>query len=339
MAVTAANSLDVVDDVTADLIIQLQLEDIERINSACKGKAREGDQSDAEHALCLYKRELEVIGLTVSDRRMTRSIARAVQTDGIVLAECQSQETRAVRDRHIATEMSGERVSSDTVPTFAEEDINDELLTKMAALYVSGLGEGQEPSQFISQYDVGDVKGESSVSLARGRATQSSNSRLCEACQEEKWFFDVARVACNHQYCRGCLQELFNSSMTDESLFPPRCCRQPITIASARMFLSHEVVLNFERKKIEYSTEDRTYCSRPTCSAFIPFEKRQGDNASCRDCGMVTCTICKSMAHDGDCPEDNALQRVLETAAENGWQRCYSCRRIVELDTGCNHMT
>jgi hypothetical protein len=30
---------------------------------------------------------------------------------------------------------------------------------------------------------------------------------------------------------------------------------------------------------------------------------------------------------------------VLQTADENGWQRCYSCRRLVELDLGCNHIT
>ncbi|PVH71728.1 hypothetical protein DL98DRAFT_387736, partial [Cadophora sp. DSE1049] len=32
-------------------------------------------------------------------------------------------------------------------------------------------------------------------------------------------------------------------------------------------------------------------------------------------------------------------QQVLQAADENGWQRCYSCRRLVELDIGCNHIT
>ncbi|KAG6240165.1 hypothetical protein E4U25_008356 [Claviceps purpurea] len=26
-----------------------------------------------------------------------------------------------------------------------------------------------------------------------------------------------------------------------------------------------------------------------------------------------------------------------ESTTENGWQRCYSCGRMVDLDTGCNH--
>jgi hypothetical protein len=29
----------------------------------------------------------------------------------------------------------------------------------------------------------------------------------------------------------------------------------------------------------------------------------------------------------------------LEAAKKAGWQRCYSCRTMIELKEGCNHMT
>jgi hypothetical protein len=87
MTVIMVNSLDVADDITTALIVQLQLEDIEGMNFSSKGKGREGDLSDAEYALRLYRREFEAHSLLVSDRRMIRSIAQAVQTDGIVIAE------------------------------------------------------------------------------------------------------------------------------------------------------------------------------------------------------------------------------------------------------------
>lgn len=41
----------------------------------------------------------------------------------------------------------------------------------------------------------------------------------------------------------------------------------------------------------------------------------------------------------GDCPNDTSLQLLLETARENGWQRFFSCCRMVELDHGCKHIT
>jgi len=63
------------------------------------------------------------------------------------------------------------------------------------------------------------------------------------------------------------------------------------------------------------------------------------EQATCPDCSTVTCTLCKAASHRGDCPADTVLQQVLQTADENRWQRCYSCRRLVELDIGCNHIT
>lgn len=76
------------------------------------------------------------------------------------------------------------------------------------------------------------------------------------------------RLPCNHIYCIGCLQQLFEQSMQDETLMPPRCCQKLIPLDLAR--LNREETENFNAKQLEYSTKDRLYCSQPTCSAFIP---------------------------------------------------------------------
>jgi hypothetical protein len=47
--------------------------------------------------------------------------------------------------------------------------------------------------------------------------------------------------------------------MTDDSLFPPRCYRQPITTGSVRVFLTAELVMQFEQKKIELDTQDQLF--------------------------------------------------------------------------------
>jgi hypothetical protein len=97
--VTQGADFQSMDDLTAALVIELQLEDAETVSSSFKGKAHEGTLSDAELALELYKQELKRNASIFSDRRMTRSIALAVQTDGNVLAESMSQEQSAARDR------------------------------------------------------------------------------------------------------------------------------------------------------------------------------------------------------------------------------------------------
>ena len=123
------------DDLTAALVIELELEDAEIVSSSFKGKAHEGTLSDAELALELYKQELKRNASIFSDRRMARSIALAVQTDGNVLAESMSQEQSAARDRDMACGLSGTRVSSSVKPcTVTSEEMDEELLAKFAAL-------------------------------------------------------------------------------------------------------------------------------------------------------------------------------------------------------------
>jgi hypothetical protein len=123
------------DDLTAALVIELELEDAETVSSSFKGKAHEGTLSDAELALELYKQELKRNASIFSDRRMARSIALAVQTDGNVLAESMSQEQSAARDRDMACGLSGTRVSSSVKPwTVTSEEMDEELLAKFAAL-------------------------------------------------------------------------------------------------------------------------------------------------------------------------------------------------------------
>jgi IBR domain, a half RING-finger domain len=327
------------DDLSAALAIRLLLEDSEQLSTTSKGKSREGTFSDAELALACYKSDLEQTSRAIADRRITRSIGIAVQTDGNVLAEFLSQEQEAGNDREVALHLGGQNVPPAIPPWMVSSvEMDEELLSKFSAGYVSSPAENDERS--------GPAKAENSeneyggpVSTGFGGPYRHSKKRRCTACQDFVEYLKVARSPCGHEYCEDCLRNLFESSMTDESLFPPRCCTQPISVAAVRIFLTAELVRQFEQKKIEFGTTNRTYCSSSRCSAFLSINNIKGDRGTCPDCGIVTCTMCKAAAHDGDCPADTDLQMVLATAAENGWQRCYSCRRLVELDTGCNHMT
>jgi hypothetical protein len=340
MACVYEEFLQGVDEQTADLIIQLQLEDADFYSSSSKGKAREDEISDESLAIQLQKQELENMSLFLSDKRMTQSIADAVQTDGQILRETLSQEDIAARDRDMARQFTdGAEPSNVDYPNACSEPqpLDDELLAKLQVLYVSGFAERR---QGLVELDHTEGEQAESSTWAAGRPINpSSITGYCEACREEKKFFDVARVPCRHEYCRACLEDLFETAMTDESLFPPRCCRQPIPMVVVRIFLKSELVQAFEKKKVEFETPNRTYCSLPTCSAFINAQNIRDEVASCLECGSMTCITCKAAAHRGDCPNDSSLQQVLDTARENGWQRCYSCWRLVELDHGCNHMT
>ncbi|KAI6841734.1 hypothetical protein KC340_g1232 [Hortaea werneckii] len=147
------------------------------------------------------------------------------------------------------------------------------------------------------------------------------------------------QVPCEHWYCDDCLQRLFNAILTDQSLFPPRCCQQPFEYAAIKPHLPEELAAQFEAKKEELGNKNRIYCSRPTCSAFIRMDHRDGRVAVCPDCKSETCMTCKGPMHEDECPVDEALESVLKVAEDEDWQRCPDCKGMIELTFGCNHMT
>ncbi|KAJ5496439.1 IBR finger domain protein, partial [Penicillium fimorum] len=326
-----------VDQPTAGLIVQIQLQDAGLYSEISKGKSR--DPTDEELAFQLQNEQLEEIFNLLKDRRMAMSFAAAVQADGRILAQTQVEEETASKDRDIAGRgIDGDHLVSGNDFEAETAGLDDETLAKLEILYVSGL-EGYYNTEEGAMTGAETEQAESSAWAARRPRQSRSQTRQCVGCGDDAEFFNVARVPCQHEYCRSCLEALFKASITDESLFPPRCCRQPINLSTARIFLKFDLVQLYEKKKVEFETPNRTYCYSTECSVFIGESHIDGEVATCPDCQHTTCTNCKGRAHTGDCPNDSAMQQLLSAAQENGWQRCYSCWRLVELDHGCNHMT
>ncbi|TKA54374.1 hypothetical protein B0A55_13251 [Friedmanniomyces simplex] len=151
----------------------------------------------------------------------------------------------------------------------------------------------------------------------------------CSACSHEHPAHDVVKAPCEHDYCAACLENLYRACMTDESLFPPRCCRQPFPWELVRDLLSQELQSAFAAKRVELETQDRTYCHVATCSAFIPPDDYVADSAPCPKCQRSTCIECKRESHTGVCGEDDETEEFLATARQNGClcgaQFCYLC--------------
>ena len=165
----------------------------------------------------------------------------------------------------------------------------------------------------------------------------------CISCTDLVSWDETIELPCEperHIYCRGCMVHLFESATKDESLFPPRCCRQPIPLESIQSLLTPEATLAFLDKSVEFNTNDRTYCSNPSCSTFIPQPDIEDGVAVCPECETETCALCKSESHpEEDCPQDGETKSIVDMADSEGWRRCTSCRRMIELSIGCFHMT
>ncbi|EGP92513.1 uncharacterized protein MYCGRDRAFT_32094 [Zymoseptoria tritici IPO323] len=330
------------DALTIAAIVQGRLDDSNEIASGSKGKQREGTLTDAQLALQLHEEDLNACNTLLQDRMMAQSMCLAVLQDGALIDEALREEDQAARDHALAATMNGGRtvrLAIEAAPSTSSWN-DPELLAKAAAIYNVERPAQKAIAATAFKDDDDTTVAESSTWAASRAAFDEPAPSECAGCGDEKEFFELARVPCNHDYCRLCLEYLFELSMKEETAFPPRCCvTQEIPLSAVRIFLSHDLAQEFDARYEELSTKVRTYCHEQSCSAFIPPADINEETGTCPQCKRTTCTICKDAYHLGDCPKDESLQLLLQAADTAQWQRCFQCGRMVDLTIGCNHMT
>ncbi|RPA97200.1 hypothetical protein L873DRAFT_1742374 [Choiromyces venosus 120613-1] len=321
------------DELTEKLIISLQLQDIEELLASRKGKGRQGDliTSADELALNTYRRFLQESEQDIIDRSLARGLDGAVRADDDNLVERASAERVAENDGNFALRQGGKgkgkaeaRSTGSELRALALGLDDTENVTEVAM------------NEWQARLMLEDLAG---VTPGPSRTFTRTGQNKCQICFEMFSTFSTLSAPCGHIYCQSCMKEVFLNACIDEMLFPPRCCKKEIPLHMGEKVLSGPEVSEFRSKCSEYSSKNRTYCCKPSCSKFIPSDRIDGDVGSCPECFTRTCVICKKEEHPGDCPEDKSLDLTLELAAQSGWQRCKNCHALVEISSGCHHMT
>ncbi|KAF5532505.1 IBR finger domain-containing protein [Fusarium napiforme] len=220
------------------LAIQLQQQDLNIWEQSVKGKQREGNLTDSDLALEACRIELEAMTAQISDHALALSIARAVDADAQIIMEAQLAEEQAARDHEYALRLDAD--PSDIGRPFGESSWS---------LNLGGLGDS--------------ISGQPESS-GWASSRKAPETRECIACNDEFPPLALSQSPCSHEYCRVCLVGLVRSSLQDESLFPPKCCGPAIPVKQSRWF-SPQLVGQFQAKKLEFDTPNRTYCSEPSC--------------------------------------------------------------------------
>ncbi|RAK97440.1 E3 ubiquitin-protein ligase [Aspergillus ibericus CBS 121593] len=301
--------------------LRQQIEEIRHHNESRKGKSRaDGSPPDHELAVEAYLEEIKMHITLLLDKKLAASIARAVDSDGQLIAALTQEESGANNDRQLAIRLHGN-------PSLEQLTVNDS--TEYFRV--------REPSDSEDECIAGPSM---TYTQRQEKAIEKSQSKIqCCVCYDSYHAHKIHRLSCKHTYCSDCLKDLFLRATKDQSLFPPRCCRQPISLDVVQTALSETELDEFKCAELEFSTTDRTYCSNLNCGKFIPPSHINGERAQCPYCNTFTCAMCKNAFHYDDCPEDTATQATLALAANEGWQRCFSCRAIVALGIGCYHIT
>ncbi|KAI9894856.1 MAG: hypothetical protein M1814_000076 [Vezdaea aestivalis] len=137
----------------------------------------------------------------------------------------------------------------------------------------------------------------------------------------------AARLNCGHIMCHDCLKRIFELSVNDPQHMPPRCCTpEHIPLKHVDRLFSDRFKITWNRKYQEYTTKNRIYCPTRGCGEWIKPSNIHVENG-------------RKWHVRRECPNDEETNRLVETAKQEGWQRCFNCRAMVELKEGCNHMT
>jgi len=295
--------------------------------------------SDNLTALECYLDEVETQNSLARDARLAQSIVDAKLGDLSTIAEIAKEEAQAREDRAFAERLAGPNsvprgAASANNPFGAPPTYEDAIeitsspsLSKLAGLWVgTRAGRTLHPQ---NEHSDPNIEPEFDAVL----------QTECDSCGDLKSYFQVAALACNHQYCRECIHELFQKSFLDDSLFPPRCCRQHISISDVDIFMTKDLKDRFAAKTIEFNTPNKTYCANKDWGAFLMPQNIINNVGQCQNCQTATCTFCKNEGHADECAQDPNLQATLDLAQQEGWRRCGRCQAMVELRTGCFHIT
>ncbi|KAF8809863.1 hypothetical protein BYT27DRAFT_7222229 [Phlegmacium glaucopus] len=364
---------DDLDMETAALIAKLALDDLAEVLGCRKGKARADSlPSDEEIAHRLQTEQYNEWLSIVEDAKFAKSIGDALVTDAAYLDVLTTAEEAAAEDR-IAAELLS-RGEALPVPKSCQTRLEHPAFVmdpvfiatpEMAAVRSDHAGIDASDNPIVKngllddeeesiEGDSDDLMQNSGFSTPRPNTvgkrsvagpSADRNKRVhCAICHDSFRCYETLNTPCGHYYCRGCLVELVEASTRDESLFPLRCCQDPIPIANVIPALSLKLRTLFQRKQAEFSilSKDRLYCSNPTCSTFLGSseDRLSLSGIECPNCHVNTCPECKELAHPGEGCGVSASNEALQALVKSkGWQTCPGCHAVVELDHGCYHMT
>ncbi|KAH9476744.1 ATP-dependent RNA helicase DEAH11, chloroplastic [Psilocybe cubensis] len=336
---------------TSALIAQLALQDIEQAYSSRKGKSRfDAGLTDEEMAYQLQLESFQRLLAESEDAKLARSLNAAVCADAAYLEAVMVAEEAANADRRAAQLLSrGERLPK---PTAAQARVESRGFVMHPESQRNSMPQPayevpvddydddiSDTESYIGEFDrmqlEKDVKWKMVESKAKAREWRPKAAPMPNA---------TAGPSVNRN--RTCISSLVEYTTRDESMFPLKCCGiKPIPFTEVIPFLSNELIKLYRTKESEFSVpvQERIYCVSATCSTFLgsSADYKKVSHVVCPTCTLRTCPRCKKAAHTDEesCAVNAANIELKVLAVKSGWQTCLGCKRLVEKNQGCNHIT
>ncbi|XP_058203296.1 E3 ubiquitin-protein ligase RSL1-like [Rhododendron vialii] len=205
----------------------------------------------------------------------------------------------------------------------------------------------------------------SQINRPLGSSSLKNMYETCVICLDE---IDTGQIfsvdGCLHRYCFSCMKQHVEVKLLNGML--PKCphegCNSELKIETSRKFLTPKLIEIMSQRLEEASipVTEKIYCPYPDCSALmsksevLEYSKRTLFGTErlgvrkCSKCEKLFCINCKVPWHSNtSCldyksrnPYPPAADAKLKTLAdENLWRQCVKCNHMIELESGCYHMT
>lgn len=324
---------------TEILIASLIIEDLEEIQNARKGKSR-ANAPMIDDQLALQEQLTSMMShmTFLEDIRLAKSLDTALRLDRHCLEALSVIDQAETEDHNAALAL--QRGGPLPSPSAAQMSLSDPMAmaslnpvesTAAAPVASSSSHNQHEATSLITIMETLPI---SDVAPPR---------RECVICADRIISRRSYGAPCGHHYCRACLVDLVDTSTRDESLFPLRCCKnQYFSLDGIAPFLTPRLLALVREKAIEFGTPSghRVYCTNSACSTFLGPTGDTPTNLVCPQCATRVCSSCKNPAHGYEaCTENAAVIELRALALAERWQTCPSCHSIVELSSGCFHIT
>ena len=200
-----------------------------------------------------------------------------------------------------------------------------------------------------------DIKKKSGLAAEEGLVSfdmvKSDFCYICYSPIKSKQEGDSLR--CNHQFCRVCWEEYLAGRVVDgmkclSSTCPYYNCPVMVTHSMFANYLTGKSLSEYRKFHCKSYTDDNKrvrWCPRPGCEFCVEQESFSGHEVKCR-CGHSFCFKCNRDSHRPcDCDMQEKWMSKNNCESENvTWilantKQCPGCRRPIEKNQGCNHMT
>ncbi|KAK1855723.1 IBR domain-containing protein [Colletotrichum chrysophilum] len=197
--------------------------------------------------------------------------------------------------------------------------------------------EDPNPGAYIDWQERNRILADSPVEPDDGAEEGGEDCIICSGGREPK-----LQLPCGCWFCAPCLRGCIRAGLRQGG-WPPKCC-EPLQNDAIRWVRRPGLLRLYRQVREEQETpgDQRVYCSRPGCAAFIPAAGPHvtADLMRCRACGEGTCRMCRAAIHPGrPCREEEEDEMLMDIMDRDNLASCPTCRRIVELWDGCNHIT